>query len=112
MQYRSLIEENNSKPSNIWKIFKELGATKNKSKGTTNTISVDGHEYTDSLEIANEFNKFFVTVASKLKEPNLQPNFEQLDKFCDDSIPKNTEFSIPFLTREKVEKIFERSRFK
>ena len=104
MQYRSLIEENNSKPSNIWKIFKELGATKNKSKCTTNTISVDGHEYTDSLEIANEFNKFFVTVASKLKEPNLQPNFERLDKFCDERIPKDTEFSIPFLTREKVEK--------
>ena len=104
MQYRSLIEENNSKPSNVWKIFKELGATKNKSKCTTNTISVDGHEYTDSLEIANEFNKFFVTVASKLKEPNLQPNFERLDKFCDERIPKDTEFSIPFLTREKVEK--------
>ena len=103
MQYRSLIEENNSKSSNIWKIFKELGVTKTKSKCTTNTSSVDGHEYTDSLEIANEFNNFF-TVASKLKEPNLQPNFKRLDKFCDGRIPKDTEFSIPFLTREIVGK--------
>ena len=104
MQYRSLVEENNNKPSNVWKLFKELGATKNNSKCATNAISIDGREYTDPLEIANEFNKFFVTVASKLKEPNLEPNFERLDKFCDERVPKDTEFSIPYLTKDKVEK--------
>ena len=32
-----------------------FGATKNKSKCTTDTILVDGKEYTYPLEIANEF---------------------------------------------------------
>ena len=32
IQYRSLVEENNNQPSNVWKIFKDLGATKNKSR--------------------------------------------------------------------------------
>ena len=104
IQSRSLDEENNNQPSNVWKIFKELGATKNKSKCTTDTILVDGKEYTDPLEIANEFNKFFVNVASKLKEPTLQPNFERLEKFCVEHVPKDTEFSIPCLTKEKVKK--------
>ena len=63
MQYTSLVEENNNQPSNVWKIFKELGATY-KSKCTTDTILVDGKEYTDPLEIAIEFNRFFVNVAS------------------------------------------------
>ena len=42
MQYRSLVEENNNQPSNVWKIFKDLGATKNKSNCTTDTIFVRG----------------------------------------------------------------------
>ena len=71
MQYRSLVEENNNQPSNVWKIFKEFGAIKNKSKCTTDTILVDGKEYKDPLGIAIEFNRFFVSVASKLKEPSL-----------------------------------------
>ena len=78
MQYRSLVEKNNNQPSNVSKLFKELGETKNTSKCTTDTISVDGKEYTDPLEITNEFNRFFVNVASKLKEPTLQPNLKQL----------------------------------
>ena len=68
------------------------------------TILVDGKEYTDPLEIANEFNRLFVNVASKLKEPTLQPNFERLEKICDEHVPNDTEFSIPCLTKEKVEK--------
>ena len=104
MQHRSLVEENNNQPLNVWKTFKELGATKNKSKCTTDTILVDGKEYTDPLEIANEFNRFFVNVASKLKEPTLQPNFERLQKFCEEHVPKVPDFSIPCLIKEKVEK--------
>ena len=102
MQYRSLVEENNNPPLNVWKTFKELGATNNKC--TTDTILVDGKEYTDPLETVNEFNRFFVNVAFKLKEPTLQLNFKWLEKFCDEHVPKDTEFSIPCLTKEKVEK--------
>ena len=79
-QYKALIEENNNKPASAWKIFKELGVTKNKSKGMANCILVNGNEITDSQGIANKFNRFFVSVASQLKEPNIKPNFEILEK--------------------------------
>ena len=103
-QYKALIEENNNKPASMWKIFKELGATKNKSKGMANCFLVDGIEITDSQDIANEFNRFFVSVASQLKEPNVKPNFETLEKFCDEQVPNGTLFTIPNITKEKVEK--------
>ena len=103
-QYQALIEENNNKPSSVWKIFKELGATKNKSKSAASAILVDGKDITDPVDIANEFNHFFVSVASNLKEPELNPNFELLEHFCDERVPSDTFFTIPNITKEKVEK--------
>ena len=103
-QYKVLIEENNNKPASVWKIFKELGATKNTSKGMANCILVDGNEITDSQDIANKFNRFFVSVASQLKESNVTPKFEILEKFCDEQVPNGTLFTIPNITKEKVEK--------
>ena len=93
-----------NKPESVWKIFKELGATKNKSKGMANCILVDGNEITDSQDIANKFNCFFVSVVSQLKEPKVKPNFEILEKFCDEQVPYGTLFTIPNINKEKVKK--------
>ena len=59
----------------MWKIFKELGAAKNKSKGMANCILVDGNEITDSQDVANKFSHFFVSVALQLKEPKCKTKF-------------------------------------
>ena len=82
-QYQAIIEENNNKSSSVWRIFKEPGATKNKSKCAAGAILIDGKEITDPQDIANEFNHFFVSVASNLKELELKPNFKLLEHFCD-----------------------------
>ena len=63
-----------------------------------------GNEITDSRDIANKFNRFFVSVASQLKEPNVKPNFEIVEKFCDEQVPNDTLFTIPNITKGKVKK--------
>ena len=55
-------------------------------------------------EISSEFNKFFVSVASKIKEPVVPSNFDRLRIFCNEKLTENTSFSIPTLGHEKVEK--------
>ena len=53
-------------------------------------------------EISSDFN-FFVSVASKIKEPIAPSNFDRLRTFCNEKLFENTSFSIPTLSHEKVE---------
>ncbi len=101
-QYSALINENANKPASVWKLFKEIGVNKRNVNSGISSIKVGQHDIDDDLQIANEFNKFFVTVASNLKQPVETSNFEKLKTFCDSKIPENTEFKIPEMGREKV----------
>ena len=103
-QYKNLINENSNKPSSVWKIFKELGATKQNSKQNIISVKIDGKEIEDSDAIANEFNKYFVTVASTLKDNEISEDYEPLKNFCESKIPADESFKIPDLTQDKVEK--------
>ncbi|MES9881523.1 MAG: reverse transcriptase family protein [Sedimenticola sp.] len=103
-QYTAIINENNNKPSSVWKLFKEVGASKRNTSSTIFALNVDGKTIESPEEIANEFNKFFVTIASKVKEPIKKSNFKKLNAFCNDRIPQDICFNIPEITNTQVEK--------
>ena len=54
--------------------------------------------------MANAFNKFFVSIASNLKETIENSNFEKLNTFCKNRVPDGTFFTIPQISIETVEK--------
>ena len=81
--YKTKLEEGKDNPSSIWKLFRELGAgKKSKSKENIIGINVDNEFVSSDVEIANAFNKYFANVASKLKEPIHDSNFEYIKKVC------------------------------
>ena len=101
-QYSALINENNNNPGSVWKLFKEIGI---KRKNNTSKIPSlkNGNKCTeDNFEMATQFNNFFVSVASKLKEPVEKCNFEKLKDFCNSKVSDGVQFNIPEVTRDKV----------
>lgn len=102
-QYTAIINENN-KPSNVWKLFREVGASKKNASASVFSLNVNGQKIENHEEIANEFNNFFVTVASKIKEPIQHSNFKKLRTYCDKKVPKDIYFDIPEITKCQVEK--------
>ena len=103
VQYQEFINKNKGNPSSIFKLFKEVGA----GKGPQKQSSVESIKKGETLieeptEIADEFNDFFVNVASKLKEPTTSTSHEKLKEFCQEKLPPNTKFEIPSINREKV----------
>ena len=106
-QYQTFIEKNKENPSSIYKIFPEVGAGKGPHKQSTIDSMNSGHtRIEDSLEMANEFNDFFVNIASKLKEPVGKTNHDKLKEFCQSKLPSDTKFKIPQVLKENVLKFF------
>ena len=103
-QYSEIINENVNNPSSVWKLFKELGASKRNIGSSIFSIKINDKTIDNPSEISSEFNKFFVSVASKIKEPVVPSNFDRLRTFCNEKLTENTSFSIPTLGHEKVEK--------
>ena len=103
-QYSEIINENVNNPSSVWKLFKELGASKHYIGSSIFSIKINDKTIDNPSEISTEFNKFFVSVASKIKEPVVPSNFDRLRTFCNEKLTENTSFSIPTLGHEKVEK--------
>ena len=103
-QYTAIIDENNNNPSSVWKLFKEIGINKQKSNTPIPTVRIDGKETEDHTITANAFNKFFVSIASNLKEPTESSNFDKLKAFCDSQVPDGTNVTIPAISIQYVEK--------
>ena len=103
-QYSEIINENVNNPSSVWKLFKELGASKRNIGSSIFSIKINDKTIDNPSEISSEFNKFFVSVASKIKEPVVPSNFDRLRTFCNEKLTENTSFSILTLGHEKVEK--------
>ena len=105
-KYEAYIENNKGKPGSIYKLFQEVGAGKGIQK--QNNISAiknkDGLCTEDPTEMANTFNDFFVNVASKIKEPVIDTNHDQLKDFCKNKIPEGTKFEIPSIEILNVSK--------
>ena len=102
-QYQTFIDNNKENPSSIYKLFREVGAGKGLyRKSNITSVKVGETLCEDSVEIANEFNNFFVNIASKLKEPILSTNHDKLQEFCQERLPAGTKFNIPLIHREKV----------
>ena len=103
-QYSEIINEIVNNPASVWKLFKEMGASKHNIGTSTLSLKINDKTIDSPAEISSEFNKFFVSVASKIKEPILPSNFARLSLYCDKKLAENTSFSIPLLGCEKVEK--------
>lgn len=103
-QFSEILNENANDPSSVWKLFKELGASKKNNNSNIFSLRINDKIIENSQEIADEFNRFFVTVASKIKEPIVTSNFDKLKLFCERNAPDNTYFSIPLISYEYVEK--------
>ena len=84
--------------------LKNSGASKRTSGTSIFSLKVNGKTIENPSEISSEFNKFFVSVASKLKEPIVPSNFDKLQAFCNEKLTENSNFSIPSIEHEKVEK--------
>ena len=103
VQYQTFIDDNKGNPSSIYKIFREVGAGKGLQKPSTLTsVKVDNNTIEDSSEMANEFNNFFVNIATKLKEPIIHTNHDKLSEFCQERLSPDTKFSIPPISNENV----------
>ena len=102
--YEKLIEEGKNQPTTIWKIFSELGAGKQKSDSSncTNSVKIGEQEIDEPEDMANAFNNFFVNVAENIKEPIEESNHDKLRDYCNERIPEDVSFDIPFITTDKV----------
>ena len=98
--YQSEIEEGQSDPRSIWKLFKELGANGKGSKDSPNiNLKLGDRLVTNESDLTEIFNSHFVNVASNLKEPSIPSDFEIINNFVQSKVPSNTEFQIS-LTNE------------
>ena len=107
-QYQNFIEKNKENSISIYKIFQEVGAGKGPLKQSTiDSLNSGDIPIDDPLEMANEFNEFFVNIASKLKESTVNnSNHDKLKEFCQSKLPSNTKFKIPQIQKENVLKFF------
>ena len=101
--YQTFIENNKGNPSSIYKIFQEVGAGKGPQRQSNIGPIKNGDTHIeDPTEIANEFNEFFVNVATKLKEPVPNTNHDKLKEFSQSKLPSDIKFKIPQIQKEKV----------
>ena len=98
------LNENANNPASVWKLFKEIGASKCKDRCGIFSLKVGNNSIENPKDIADQFNKYFVSIASIIKEPHLTHNFDKLKELFDKEIPANTYFSIPCISQEKGEK--------
>lgn len=101
-----MINENNNKPSSIWKLFKELKINKYNNSNNILFLKIGDKYIDDNAEIAAKFNKIFVSIASMLKELFENSNFDHFEAFSNTRIPNNIQFDIPEISKEKVMKYF------
>jgi len=62
------IEENKCNPKKLWNQFKKLGYQHEVKSDSNIVLKIDGENCHDNNSIANHFNSYFTTVASKLVE--------------------------------------------
>ena len=99
LHYQRLLSENSNVSKKTWDIIKELiGKSKLTNKSNLPKISVDENSISKKIEIAREFNNFFVNIGPNLatKIPNSPHTFESYIK------PFNEKMSGSDLTKEEL----------
>ena len=93
--YQSKIEQGKSDTRTIWKLFKEFGMN-GRVKDNKNTFGIkcESGMITNETDLTQHFNNYFVNVASKLKKPIINSEFEHLNTFVQSKVPSNVEFKI------------------
>ena len=95
--YQFKIEEGKDDPRSIWKIFNEVGMKNEENdKAINSKIKLEENVITNESEVAKVFNNYFTNIASKLKEPIINSDFELLNRFIGSKVPSNIDFQIPF----------------
>ena len=85
--YQNKLEEGQNDPRTIWKIFRQFHASsKIGSAEDVLGIIVDEHVIKNEQVIADHFNKFFINVASKLKQPLKPSHFEKLNTYINSKV--------------------------
>lgn len=101
--YESKIEEGKDDPKSIWKIFKEFGASSKKDNDNDILeIKLGDTVISNDFDLAENFNDYFINVASSLKEPLEQSNFDELKQHISEKIPDNVYFELPELDENFV----------
>ena len=110
--YQSKIEEGQSDPKSIWKIFKELGANRKANSSESNiNIRLGEQMIKNETDLAELFNDRFVNAAPNLKEPVTLSDNELLNNFVQSKVPTTINFNIPLTTLTFV-RIFIESKCK
>ncbi|MCG7869794.1 MAG: hypothetical protein JAY74_25915 [Candidatus Thiodiazotropha taylori] len=103
--YKAKLEEGKDDPRSIWKLFRELGAGgKSDSKKNIFGLTINNEFVSSDFDVANEFNQYFASVASQLKEPIQFSNFEQIKSHVDSKVSSSISFSIPEINQSFVRK--------
>jgi len=68
LYYQNFFLKNANNLKNTWKGINNLINVKNKTKGEFSSIVVDGKLISEPKEIANKYNSYFSTIASKLRD--------------------------------------------
>ena len=77
-------------------MFNEFGIN-GRGKDNENTFCIECEKgmLTNEKDLTQHFNNYFENVASKLKEPIVNSEFEHLKTFVQSKVPSNVEFKIP-----------------
>ena len=101
--YESKIEKGKDDPKSIWEIFKEFGASCKKGDGNDCLqIKAGDSVISNDFDLAENFNDYFINVASNLKEPLEQSPFNKLKEQVNAKIPEGVHFELPELDENFV----------
>lgn len=98
--------EKSKSASEIWKIANEIG----KPNGNNDIIlEANGNVISDKMEVAENFNKFFINKIKKLREKLLNsPKSDPLDKLKKQMNKRNLHFKLRTITANQVRKIIKK----
>jgi len=102
--YEKKINQGQNNPSTIWKLFKEFRSP-GSAKSSVNSLNIDGKEIINSQKISDEFNTFFTSIASNLKETVPPSEFKDIHSYVNSKVPLPMYFNIPLIDRDKVRKM-------
>ena len=80
-QYSENLNESVNNPVSVWKSFKEIWASKYMHSWWIFSLKVDNNSIENPKRYCRSIHKYFVSAASKIKEPPLASNFDKLKEF-------------------------------
>ena len=66
MFYKNQLDEHSGNSQNLWKTFGKILNNKKSSSHVVNSLKINNKEIRDSYTMAQEFNKYFCSIAEKI----------------------------------------------